>query len=447
MDATTLCDLDAEQAVLGAALLDPSAADQCATLLRPEDFWRELHRLIWSAVTALRSRSVPCDLLAVAQEMQHGGAGTAAALDEAGGVGYLADLSASVPATANAAHYAEAVRAGAMRRAVVRAATLAVYAARDLQRDPAEVAAAVDAALREVADAAAAPTGPVALPDLLQPAWEFVEGIHEGTREPGISTGIPLLDRHINGGLHPGELAVLGAAPSQGKSALAQALSLHIAARSRTVLYATPEMTGLTLALRALAYRSGVDLRRLWGSPRMAADDWPLLSRAVGALSEECRTLWVEDRATTWDAIAAHARRLHARQPLTLLVVDHLHELEWPAGADSEVRALGEIVAGCKRLAKAMGIAVLLLSQLNRTARAEKRAPALHDLRGSGAIEQHADLVLLLHPRVEEGETPPREVSVDVLIGKQRNGPVGALRLLHDRTTGRFRDQREGTVP
>ena len=443
IDPQTLSDNDAEQSVIGAALLDLPAADECLTVLRANMFHREAHRRIWTAVGALRGKNAGCDLLTVCDELQRTGD-----LQAVGGPGYVADLQSAVPSTTNARHYAEIVRDAFVRREIVRAAQEAIAAARDVQQSLADVSATVDAGLRAAADAAVASDQPEELADLVMPAHEYIEAVYERRLEPGIPTGIGILDANIGGGLHRGELAIVGAPPSEGKSAIAQGIAMHMAAHGRRVLYATPEMTKLNVALRALAFRGEIDLRRLTGTPAMNADDWPRLEKALGALAKEGRGLWVEDKATTFEAIAAHARRLQARKPLDLVVIDHLHELEWPKGSDTENRAITEIVRGCKALAKRMDLAVLLLSQLNRAARSEKREPEMHDFRGSGAIEQHADLALLLQ-RKDDGEFPPRVVPVLVKIAKQRNGATGKLTLLHDRATGHFRDpkaHREGVA-
>ena len=434
IDPATLSDADAEQAVLGSAMLDPAAADECLALLRPEAFWREGHRRIWAAIGALRARMGPIDALLVAEELQRSGG-----LDAAGGPTYLADLVSSIPAVASAAAHAETVRGLHVRRQVVAAARAAMAAATDLQRTAEEVAAAVDDGLRAAADAAVSPEGPVPLADLVGTAYRHIEAIYDRSEEPGIATGVDLLDAVIGGGLHRGELAVVGAPPSEGKSALAESIAIHMALHGRRVLYATPEMTCLQVALRALAHIGGIDLRRFSGHPGMQTDDWPALSRAVALLSERGHDLHIDDRAQTIEAIAANARRLHSRGRLDLLVIDHLHELEWPKGQANENSAIGEIVRSCKSLAKRLDVPVLLLSQLNRNARSEKREPELHDLRGSGSIEQHANLVLLLQ-RKDEGDIPPRVVTVLVKISKNRDGVTGRLHLEHDRATGRFRD-------
>lgn len=434
IDRDRLCDTEAEQAVLGAAMLDLTAADDCLAVLRPDMFASDRHRRAWVGVAALRARSSGVDPLSLGDELQRSGD-----LDAAGGPTYLADLQASLPATANATHYAGIVRDLYVRRQIVAAARKAQAAACDVESAIGEVAAAVDSGLRAAADAAAAPDGPVPLSELVVPAYQRIEAIHDRSLEPGIPTGIDLLDALIGGGLHRGELAIVGAPPSEGKSALAEAVAIHMAMHGRRVLYETPEMTRMQVALRALAYVGGIDLRRFSGRPGMEACDWPALSRAVGDLSERGRELHIEDRANTIEAISANARRMNSRGRLDLIVVDHLHELEWPKGAGNENNAIGEIVRQCKALAKALDCPVMLLSQLNRNARSEKREPELHDLRGSGAIEQHANLALLLQ-RKDEGESPPRKVTVLVKIAKNRDGVTGRIYLEHDRATGRFSD-------
>lgn len=435
IDPTTLADPDAERAVIGSAMLDPSMADQCLALLRPEAFARELHRMAWAAVIALRSKNAACDMVAIADEVQR----THAVPDD-----LLLTLEAaltSVAAPGNAPTHALAVREAATRRALVRAAKAVETAARELTAPLEAVCSQAHSEMATAADEGADTEVPPDLASLIPDAWAYIELVHENPEAGGLNTGIRLLDRCTNGGLHAGELWVLGAPPSEGKSALAEWLSLLIAMRAGRVYYATPEMTRRTVALRAMSAVGGVDLRGLYGQG-LGDREWSGLSEAMSKLANRGKSLFVDDRSRSMDAIAAQARRLHSRYPLDLIVIDHLHELSRPTGAKDDTAAVTANVGAAKDLCKALGAPVLLLSQLNRDARRDKRTPAMHDLRGSGAIEQHGDVVILLQRREQEG--PPSEMAaVDLHIAKHRNGPTGTVTLIHNRATGRWWDPKD----
>jgi len=442
IDRETLCDLEAEQALCGIALTDNAAADEALAVLRPEAFYRDAHRRIWQAVATLRGRRSGCDVLTVADALQAAGA------EQAVPATYLPALAQSAPSPAMVLQYAEMVREANARREVVRAAKAAIAIAQDPKRDVRDVLAAASEGLRGVAEAAAAGDGPERLSDLLAGALQDIEAVYDGRVEPGLATGIPMLDRVTAGGLRRGEMFVLGGRPSVGKSSLAQDIATFVAARYGGVFFASAEMPRRTVALRGLSAESGIDGRRFSGrkgglDPYLSDRDWPVLSDALGRLSEKGRGLWVDDQSRTMDAIAAQTRRLHAREPLCLLVVDHLQHLRAPDHAENRTQAVGRMAAECKDLAVGLGIAVLALSQLRRMAPGEERKPRLSDLRESGDIEQIADAVLLLHR--PGGEVPPPLCEVECALLKQRNGEVAGFGLWHERATGRWYDA--GTRP
>lgn len=432
LDPRTLCDLEAEQAVLGACLLDAAAADECLAILRPEAFYREGHRRIWRCMARLRGDRRGLDVLTVSDALQAAGD-----LEAAGGVVYLSDLTAAVPSTANAPEYAQSVAEAHVRRELVRAARDAAETAADAGRNIAEVREAVLGRVARAAESTAAAERPATLADVVAAAYVHVGDVHEGSESAGIGTGIGALDR-VLGGLRRGELVVLGGRPSVGKSSLAQEIATAVAATGGPVLFASAEMPRRTIGLRALASEAGVDGRRLRGSPRMDEADWSRLGRAVTALQAVGQRLWIDDRSRTVPDIVAQARRLHAESPLALVVIDHLQHLRSPRDSENRNQAIGAMATACKDLATGCNCAVLALSQLNRQAPSQDRRPRLHDLRESGAIEQVADVVLLLHREAED--PPPPVCQVDCAIAKERNGETGKVRLWHERPTGRWYD-------
>ncbi len=438
IDRETLCDLEAEQALCGIALEDAAAADEALAVLRPDAFYRESHRRIWQAVATLRGRRSGCDVLTVADALQAAGKEQAVPAD------YLAQLARSAPAPAMALQYAEMVREAHARREIVRAAKAAMQVASDPARDLRDALAAAGDGLRNAADASAPGDGPERLSDLLVGAMDEIEAVYDGRVEPGLATGIPMLDRVTTGGLRRGEVFVLGARPSTGKSSLAQDIATFIAARYGGVYFASAEMSKRTVVLRGLASESGIDSRRFRGrkggiDPYLSERDWPELTAALGRLSEKAHGLWVDDKSRAMEDIAAQARRLHAREGLNMIVVDHLQHLRAPGGAENRTQAVGRMAAECKDLAVGLNVAVLLLSQLRRLAPGEDRKPRLSDLRESGDIEAVADLVLLLHRG--GGDVPPPLCEVECAMLKQRDGEVAAFSLWHHRPTGRWYDE------
>ena len=434
LDPATLCDLDAEQALLGAAMLDRVAADECLAAVPTQALYREPHRRIWEALRSLRADGSGCDLLTVADALSS--AGRWDAVEAAGGASYLGDLCASVPAVASARQYAAAVLEAYVRREARAALQSATAVCGDPGSSMDEVRAAMERGVQAVAEAMASKDAAPTLDSLVADAWRYVEAMHDGSEAPGMSMGLPVLDRCIGGGLHPGELTVLGGRPSVGKSSLAQQIAHAAARQGRRVLFASAEMDGRTVALRALAHEGGVDSRKLRGSPRLQDGEWPRLSHAVGELSRWGACLMVDAASRTMPQIAAQARRLHARDRLSLLVVDHLQHLRQTDRQDNRAQAVGRMAAECKDLATTLGIAVIALSQLNREAPNAGREPRVSDLRESGEIEQLADVVLLLHRDADTA--PPPVVDVACIIAKQRNGEIGKLTLRHERATGRW---------
>ena len=435
IDPRGLWDRDAEEAVLGAALVDAAAADECLALLRPEAFYRDAHRRVWQAVADLRQRHQGCDALTVGDALQ--AAGT---LEGCGGIGYLSDLVAAVATTTNATDHAALVVEAHVRREVVRATRRAVALASDPAEDVAEALAALNAAIRAITEAAASSRSVQGLDAWASAAYAAVERLYERDESPGLSTGLPVLDGTLGGGLYAGELAILGGRPSVGKSSLAQQLASVVARAGGRVLFASAEMHGESLGARELAHESGVDGRRLRGYPPLDGDEWPRLANALGSIAQYGGRVPVDDKSRTIEAIATECRRQHARDPLSLLVVDHLQHLRSPRGVDNRAQAVGQMAQECKDLATGLGIAVLALSQLNRAAPGGDRQPRLHDLRDSGELEQIADVVILLHRDAEDN--PPPAVDVRLIVAKQRNGQTGALTLRHHRPTGRWFDPR-----
>jgi replicative DNA helicase len=369
---------EAEQSVLGALLLVNEAFDRVGDLLKTEDFYAHRHRLVFAAIATLVNSSKPADPLTVADHLGKD-------LEEAGGLGYLIQLSQSVPSAANVRRYAEIVSERSRTRALITAARDAEdiawadgMAAEKLER----MVTRLDALQR-----ATVTHKPREAAEIMAKRVDHYSAMHEGTVPTGWPTGIRDLDAALNGGLQPGRVYVLAARPSIGKTALAIQVALHRAKAGDGVLLLSQEMPAEECIDRAACNLGGVDYGRLQRG-ELNDIDWGGVSIATEAIAR--MPLWIDDEpGLTIAAIRAKAMSLR-RQGLKLLVLDYLQLCSGtnPGRGTTRNTEIEEISRGLKILAKQLGIAVLLLSQ--------NPEPTLADLRDSGAIEQDADAVLFL---------------------------------------------------
>ena len=406
---------EAEQAVLGGMLLDNAGWDRVGDVLAESDFYSFQHRLIFAAIGQLINASKPADVITVGDRLGD-------KLNEVGGLVYLNSLTTSTPSASGIRGYALIVREKAIRRRVIALAD--ETATKSFQGD--EITAIVDAlqtqliAIERGHDRQA----PRSLDGLLVRRLDRITAVQEGAEESGgWSTSFPTLDDMLNGGLRPGKVYVIAARPSVGKSAFAGAIGLHCARAGLPTLFLSQEMPEDELADRALANLGGIDFGRLQIG-RMQDIDWPLLSEAVELGTK--LPFWVDDEPGL--TISAIRRKAHAVRGVKVLILDYLQLSEAQGNHANRNGAIEEISRGIKRLAKELGCAVLLLSQLNRKVeeRPHKR-PTMADLRDSGAIEQDADVVLFLFPIKERKSEHCIEVGLDV--GKNRQGRNGSFAL------------------
>jgi replicative DNA helicase len=385
--------VEAEQALLGALLLDNRVADAVAGIVTEASFYDASNRTVFAAILRLVRASKPADVVTVWQHLQ------ARAEDEAiGGLPYLNALAQSTPGPWNAKRYAELVADRAMLRALIAACNEAAGAAFAAEgKTAAEVVAEVAAKLAGL-ERQQMPRAPQVLADVLVGRLDRLQALADGVEQPGIPTGIPRLDRALSGGLKPGGVYVLAARPSVGKSSFAQAIGLKVAGSAGPVLMLSQEMPDAEVADRALSHLSRVD----YGSIQTGDLDHEAWGRVTDGV-EAGRELpfWIDDQpALKVGDIRAKAR---AVKGLKLLIVDYVQlcasDEKTGANRNTEIEA---ITRALKALAKDMQMAILLLSQLNREV--EKRPgkePMLSDLRDSGAIEQDADVVMFLWPHRE----------------------------------------------
>jgi replicative DNA helicase len=427
--------LEAEQSVLGAVLLDPDAASRCAELLRPEDFYREAHRRIFDAVLALTAQGEAVDVITVGEEL-----GRAGQLEAVGGLTYLSDLTAAVPATANAPHYANIVAEKALLRELLRASqeiAESVYAG---EEDAERLVDQAEARIFRIAESRRTGRSYVPLKDALMQAFAHLEHMYEHKGEVvGVASGLTTLDR-LTTGFHASELIVLAARPSQGKTALALNMALAAAHHGKAVGFFSLEMSAEQLATRLLCSEAGVASERV-RSGFLSDQDWPNISRALGRLSEARLFIDETPNIAILD-LRARARRMKAECGIDLLVVDYLQLMHTRGRLENRQQEIAEISRSLKALARELRVPVLALSQLSRAVEArESRRPQLSDLRESGAIEQDADVVLFIYQDPKLADDPSRHFELEIIIAKQRNGPTGSVPVVFRRDLGRFSDR------
>jgi replicative DNA helicase len=414
-------DLDAERSVLGALLLKPSTLHELATSLQPEDFYRPGHAHIFEAAISLFEKNEPIDEVTVRSQLK--AAGT---LEAAGGTAYLASLTDSVPTAANAVHYAHIVRNRAVSRRLINAATDIVSAAYE---GTGEIGQLLDQAESKIFEITASRDQRAFVPikEVVKDTFKLIEKRYEKKETiTGVATGFSDFDR-MTSGLQPGDLIILAARPSMGKTALALNMAQNAAIRGKLpVALFSLEMSKEQLVMRMLAAEGRIDSSKLRGG-KLGDADWPRLARAAGALAEA--ELYLDDSGSlTILETRAKARRLQAEKGLSMIVIDYLQLMH--GRAESREREISEISRGLKSLAKELNVPVMALSQLNRSleARQDKR-PMLSDLRESGAIEQDADVICFIYRDEYYNKDSDAKGQAELIIGKQRNGPTGTVHL------------------
>jgi replicative DNA helicase len=406
--------LEAEQSVLGAILVRPEVLDQVADNLSAGDFYREAHGRIFQAMLDLYEREQPVDLVTVTALLKERGQ-----LEACGGPVFLSGLSEQVGFATNAEHYAGLVGDKAVLRRLLDAAQ--DIASQCLGRVE-DVAGFLDRAEHRVFEVAQARRRAEAKPvgELLARETEAVERVHRDGKLPGLSTGFTDLDRYVS--WQPGDLILLAARPSIGKTALALNFAVHAAQAGETVQFFSLEMVKEQLVRRLLAAEGRIDLHRL-NRGRLTKEEWAAMFQAQADLMG--LPLLIDDSAGL-SVLELRARvRRQARKGLALVVVDYLQMVKPVNDRHSREQQVSGIGEGLKNLAKEMGLPVIALSALSR--KSEERPgkkPQLSDLRDSGALEQHADLVIFIH---REKSAEPG--AAEIMIEKQRNGPCGLVKL------------------
>ncbi|MDQ1696295.1 MAG: replicative helicase [Frankiaceae bacterium] len=440
-DRTPPQDLVAEQSVLGGMLLSKDAIADVVEVLRPGDFYRPAHQTIYDAVIDLYGRGEPADPVTIAGELTREGT-----LAKVGGATYLHTLIASVPTAANAGYYAEIVRERAVLRRLVEAGTRIVQlgygAAGAMGGDVDDI---VDRAQQAVYDVTERRTSDdyVRLEEVLQQAFDEIEAMgSRGSELYGVPTGFRELDELTNG-LHPGQLIVVAGRPAQGKSTLGLDIMRAASIKNgQTSVLFSLEMGRGEITMRLLSAEARILLSHL-RTGSMTDDDWNRLARKMGEIAEA--PMFIDDSPNmSMMEIRAKARRLKQRHDLKLVVVDYLQLMTSPRRVENRQQEVSEMSRSLKLLAKELEVPVIAISQLNRgpEQRSDKR-PQMSDLRESGAIEQDADMVILLHREDFYEKESPRAGEADLIVAKHRNGPTKDVVVLSQLHYSRFVDMQQ----
>jgi replicative DNA helicase len=429
-------DIEAERAVLSALLLENNAIHSVLNEIKPEDFYHPSHQQIYRAMLALQDENEPVDLHTLADYLT-----TLKKLDSVGGHVFLSELADYEATAANVLHHAKIVRDKALKRNLIRVATQVVEASHESAGRAEQLLDEAESRIFELSREKARTTF-TPLQVGLHEAMNHVDKLMEQSGElTGVPTGYRDLDADT-GGLQPGELVVVAARPSMGKTALALNMARNAAVdHQRNVAVFSLEMTKRSLILRLLASEGEVNLtnfRKGYGS----ADAYRRIQSAANKLSGA--NIWIDDSGTiTILEIKAKCRRLKSEHGLDLVMVDYLQLAHGNTPTSRKDLEIAEISHGLKSLAKELDIPVIALSQLNRGPEQrdpDKRRPNMGDLRESGAIEQDADLIAFIYRDEVYNPTEENEGLAELIIAKQRNGPTGTIKLQFDGQYARFRD-------
>ncbi len=425
--------VEAEQAVLGTILIQDQSLVKIVEILSADDFYRDSHKIIYEAMVSLFEKREPHDLITVNSLLSDQNK-----LERVGGTAYLASLTDVIPFTGTLVHHAHIIREKSILRRLIQTSSEVASRCYEAQDDIETLVDKAEKTIFEIAQARRK-QGFEAMSKIVPKAFDRITKLSERKEHiTGIATGYTELDR-MTAGLQPSDLIILAGRPSMGKTALAMNIVQHVAASDKIpVAVFSLEMSMEQLALRMLCSLGRIDSQRI-RTGRLRESDWPNLTRATGYLSEA--PIFIDDSAgVSVLEMRAKARRLSSEHDLGLIVVDYLQLMQGKPGIENRVQEISDISRSLKAMAKELDVPVIALSQLNRTVetRPNKR-PQLSDLRESGAIEQDADVIMFIYRDevYNTAEDNPERGLAEIIIGKQRNGPIGTVKLsfLADITT------------
>lgn len=426
---------EAEQSVLGSLMLDKDAITRVADIVKADDFYRDVHGMIYEAMLELYEAREPIDVLSVANRLEEKGA-----IETIGGAATLASLVNSVPSASNVAHYAKLVQRKATLRRLIAAgsdiAEMGYDESEDVEKQLDEAEQRLFRVSQKFVKQDFVPIKPI-----LESAFERIDQLHKSDHAfRGVPTGFPDLDGLLSG-LQKSDLIILAARPSIGKTtfALDIARQVGVAAKIPVGIFSL-EMGSDQLVDRMIASHANVDLWRL-RTGKLQDNDFALIGDAIGVLSEA--PIFIDDTGSVnIMEMRTMARRLQAEHHLGLIIIDYLQLMEGRSsrGSDNRVQEISEISRGLKQLARELNIPVLALSQLSRAVESRPdQVPKLSDLRESGSIEQDADVVMFLYREDRAKPDTPNKNIVDVIVAKHRNGPVGRVQLYFHENAATFK--------
>ncbi|GMQ83317.1 MAG: replicative DNA helicase [Gammaproteobacteria bacterium] len=418
--------IQAEQSLLGGLLLDNRAWDQIADLVCEADFYRRDHRMIFTASGTLIERGDPCDVLTLSNWLDAQGQ-----LNDVGGLAYLGTLAKDTPSAANICAYAKIVRENSVLRQLAEIGTEIANSAYFTEgRDsPALLDHAEQLIFRIAEQGNSRGPGFASIKDLLTKAVDRIDALfHQDNPLTGIATGFTDID-DMTAGLQASDLIIVAGRPSMGKTTFAMNIAEHAAIKDGLpVAVFSMEMPGEQLAMRLMSSLGRIDQTKV-RTGKLDDDDWPRLTSAVSILS--AAPLFIDDTpALSPTELRARARRLKREHNLGLIIIDYLQLMQVPGNKENRTGEISEISRSLKALAKELNVPVIALSQLNRALeqRPNKR-PVMSDLRESGAIEQDADVIMFIYRDEVYDEDSPDKGTAEIIISKQRNGPIGIRRL------------------
>ena len=431
--------IHAEQSVLGSLIIDNSAWDAVADKLSEGDFYLRSHKLIFRAISQLAEQLIPFDIITLSESLKSLGD-----LESVGGLSYLIVLSKDTPCATNVEAYADIVRDKSILRQLIHAGTTIASSVYQTEgRTTEELLEIAEQQVFKIAEQnhKASDTGFVGIRALAKKTIEKIELLSESKGTiTGASTGFDDLDA-LTSGLQPADLIIIAGRPSMGKTTVAMNIAENFAIKGqKPVAVFSLEMPGDAIVMRMMSSLGGIEQQRV-RSGDLDDNDWPRLTMALTMLNST--KIFIDDSAALSPSeIRARARRL-AREhgQLGLVVVDYLQLMQSPTSGESRVQQISDISRGLKALAKELNVPVIALSQLNRNLeqRPNKR-PVMSDLRDSGAIEHDADLILFIYRDEVYNENSPEKGTAELIIGKQRNGPLGTVRLMFQGQYSRFQN-------
>ncbi len=423
---------EAEQSVLGAMLIDENAIGTGVEILDDECFYEEAHRRIYSSIIQLYQNRKNVDLITLSDHLKSQGR-----LEDVGGVAYLTHLVDLVPTAANVEYYANIVKEKSVQRRLIKNATEIVTLSFEPGVNVDELVDSAEKLIFEIATSREKQKS-VHIKEIIRNAIEVIDRLYQRKEYvTGVPTGFYELDK-MTSGLQKSDLVVVAGRPSMGKSALVATIAEYAAVEKKIPLaYFSLEMSKEQLVQRMLCSHARVDAHKV-RSGFLSPSDWPILTAAAGKLSSA--PIFIDDTpAISVLELRAKARRLKSAQGIELLILDYLQLMRGPSKIESRQQEISEISRSLKALARELNIPIIAISQLSRAVESRQdHRPQLSDLRESGAIEQDADLVILLMREEYYMPTEENKGLADVMIAKQRNGPVGVLKLVFRKEYVRF---------